>query len=296
MVSVVVRDDAGTANGALDAVTNRFLVTVTPVNDPPTLVPISDRTINEGTLLLITNVLTDPDLPEDQHVFSLIAPPAGASIGPNDGVFTWQPGEEQGPGTNQIRIVVRDSGVPQLSATNRFAVVVLEVNSPPVLTVPASRTVLPGVPVSFNLPAMDSDLPFNGLTFSLGAGAPPGSSLNATNGLFSWTPPLVPVPGTNVFTFIVTDKGAPALSDQKDVNLLVASQPVIESITSSGGMVTIRWSALAGLSYRVQFKTNLGQASWTDLQGDVIANGPTATKTDSTTASGQRFYKLAVLP
>jgi hypothetical protein len=293
---VVVRDDAGTANGAFDTVTSTFRVTVTPVNDPPTLVPISDRTINEGTLVLITNVLTDPDLPEDQHVFSLIAPPSGAAVGPSDGVFTWQPGEEQGPGTNQITIVVRDSGTPPLSATNRFTVIVLEVNSPPVLTVPANRTVLPGIPVSFSVSAEDSDLPANGFVFTLGAGAPPSASLNTTNGFFSWTPPSAPIPATNVFTFVVTDKGAPALFDQKDVSLVVVSQPFIESITSSGGMVTIRWSALAGLSYRVQFKTNLGQATWTDLQGDVIANGPTATKTDSTTVSGQRFYKVTALP
>ncbi|HEU0010882.1 MAG TPA: LamG-like jellyroll fold domain-containing protein [Verrucomicrobiae bacterium] len=295
-VSVVVRDDAGVANGALDAVTNTFLVTVTPVDDPPTLVPITDRTINEGTLLLITNILTDPDLPEDQHVFSLIAPPSGAAIGPSDGVFTWQPGEDQGPSTNQITIVVRDGSVPPLSATNRFTVVVLEVNSPPVLTVPANRTVLPGVPVSFSVSAADSDLPANGLTFSLGVGAPPGASINGTSGLFSWTPPPAPVPGTNVFTFMVTDNGAPAQSDQKNVSLVVVSQPVIESITTSGGMVTVRWSALAGLRYRLLFKSNLGQASWTSLPGDVVANGSTATKSDSTAAGGQRFYRVTVLP
>jgi len=296
VVSVVVRDDAGTANGALDSVTNRLFVTVTPVDDAPTLAPISDQTINERTLVLITNVLTDPDLPQDQHVFSLVAPPSGATIGPNDGVFNWQPGEDQGPGTNLITIVVRDGGVPPLSATNRFTVVVMEVNSPPVLTVPASRTVLPGVPVSFNVAAADTDLPANGLAFSLGPGAPPGASLNATDGFFSWTPPLAPVPGTNVFTFVVADNGTPVLSDQEAVTLVVVSQPVIESITSSGAMVTIRWSALPGLSYRLQFKTSLGQASWTDLPGEVVANGSTATKSDSTATSGQRFYKVTVLP
>jgi hypothetical protein len=296
MVSVVVRDDAGTANGALDAVTNSFLVTVTPVDDPPTLVPISDRTLNEGTLLIITNVLIDPDLPEDQHVFSLIAPPSGAAIGASDGVFTWQPGEDQGPSTNQITIVVRDSSVPPLSATNRFKVVVLEVNSPPVVTVPGNRTVLPGVPVSFSVSATDSDVPANGLTFSFGTGGPAGASLNATNGLFSWTPPLAPVPGTNVFTFVVTDTGMPPLSDRKHVSLVVVNQPVIESITSSSGIVTIRWSTSAGLGYRIQFKSNLGQTTWTDLPGDVVANSSTATKSDSIAAGGQRFYRVTVLP
>jgi hypothetical protein len=98
VVSVVVRDDAGAANGAQDRVTSAFLVSVAPLNDPPMLVPILDQTINEGMLMRLTNVLTDPDLPDDQHFFSLIAPPSGALISLNDGVFTWQPGEDQGPG------------------------------------------------------------------------------------------------------------------------------------------------------------------------------------------------------
>ena len=77
---------------------------------------------------------------------------------------------------------------------------------------------------------------------------------------------------------------------------MVVSQPVIESITTSGGSVTVRWNALAGLRYRLLFKSNLSQATWTDLPGDITANGSTATKSDSTAAGGQRFYRVTVLP
>ena len=55
------------------------------------------------------------------------------------------------------------------------------------------------------------------------------------------------------------------------MTFVVATQPVIQSITASAGSVTIQWSALAGLSYRLQFKTSLDQAAWTDLPGDVVA-------------------------
>jgi uncharacterized repeat protein (TIGR01451 family) len=294
-VSVVVRDNAGAANGGQDTVTRTFPVAVIPVDDPPTLAPVADQSINEGLLLALTNVVNDPDLPGDQHTFSLLTPPVGATIGPSNGIFTWQPTEAQGPGTNTITVVVRDSGSPPLSATNRFTVRVMEVNQPPALTVPASRTVLSGVPVSFTVSATDGDLPANALSFSLGPGLPPGASLNAASGLFSWTPPATPLPGTNVFSFVVSDNGMPSLSDQRSVTLTVVPQPLIESITRSGGTATIRWSAQAGLGYRVQFKTTLDQPNWTDLSGDIVAAGASATKSDAA-SGGQRFYRVTVLP
>jgi hypothetical protein len=203
-------------------------------------------------------------------------------------------GKIKGRGTNLITIVVRDNGTPPLRATNRFTVRVIEVNEPPALTVPASHTVLPGKSVSFSVSATDGDLPANALSFSLGPGSPLGASLNAASGLFSWTPPATPVPGTNVFNFVVSDSGVPSLSNQRSVTLTVVPQPLIESITHNGGTVIIRWSALAGLGYRVQFKTTLDQPNWTDLSGDIVAAGTSATKND--VASGQRFYRVTVLP
>jgi len=43
-VTVTVKDDGGTASGGIDTVTRTFTVSVTPVNDPPTLNAISDPT------------------------------------------------------------------------------------------------------------------------------------------------------------------------------------------------------------------------------------------------------------
>jgi hypothetical protein len=46
-------------------------------------------------------------------------------------VFSWTPTPAQAPSTNTISVIVRDSGVPQLSATNSFIATVLQTNSPP---------------------------------------------------------------------------------------------------------------------------------------------------------------------
>src|SRR5207245_4845759 len=41
-ITVILKDDGGTANGGIDSLTNSFIVTVLSVNDPPTLDPLSD--------------------------------------------------------------------------------------------------------------------------------------------------------------------------------------------------------------------------------------------------------------
>lgn len=47
IVTVTVRDNGGTAGGSIDTVTRAFTVTVLPVNDPPLIAVIADRTIDE---------------------------------------------------------------------------------------------------------------------------------------------------------------------------------------------------------------------------------------------------------
>jgi hypothetical protein len=49
----------------------------------------------------------------------------------------WTPDENQGPSTNTVVVKVSDDGVPPLSATNSFVVVVTEVNvAPPLVALP----------------------------------------------------------------------------------------------------------------------------------------------------------------
>ncbi len=54
---------------------------------------------------------------------------------------------------------VFDNGSPSLSATNSFTLTVNEVNSAPVLTLPANQTIDELVPWSANATATDTDSP-----------------------------------------------------------------------------------------------------------------------------------------
>src|SRR5437867_12602269 len=81
-----------------------------------------------------------------------------------------------------ITTVVTDNGVPPLSATNSFTVIVNEVNSAPVLTVPTNRTIDEMTTFVATNTASDSDLPANALTFSL-VSAPNGVNLDPRTGV-----------------------------------------------------------------------------------------------------------------
>ena len=67
----------------------------------------------------------------------------------------------------------------------------------------------------------------------------------------------------------------------------------ILEVTRSGGSTTLRWEALPGAAYRVQYKANLPATTWSNLSGDVTATGLTASKTDTPPAGTlQRFYRV----
>ena len=118
----------------------------------PVVAPIGDRAVKVGTRLSFTVSATDADLPRQALRFSLDpGAPAGASIDPVTGVFSWTPSPNQGSSTNPVSVRVTDSGTPPLSATNSFVVVV---NTPASITrQPASQTVNPGVDVTFSVEA-----------------------------------------------------------------------------------------------------------------------------------------------
>ena len=62
-----------------------------------------------------------------------------------------------------------------------------------------------------------------------------------------------------------------------------------------GTDATLVWSAVNNRTYRVQYKADLNDPSWTDVPGDVTASGATASKTDTGAADAQRFYRVHVV-
>jgi hypothetical protein len=105
--------------------TNEFTVVVTEVNRAPSLVQPPNCLVHAGTTLIVTNRATDADWPTNTLEFSLISAPAGMAIDARDGTITWQPTTAQASSTNVVSVSVSDNGVPALSDTRIFEVVVL---------------------------------------------------------------------------------------------------------------------------------------------------------------------------
>jgi hypothetical protein len=76
---------------------------------------------------------------------------------------------------------------------------------------------------------------------------------------------------------------------------LLASGPVLTEPSLNGGLLTLRWSALPGRAYRVEYRDSLGTAGWMPLGGDVVAADATAAVADIVpTAPAQRFYRVVL--
>lgn len=116
------------------AASETITVTVNEVNTAPVLAAIGNKTIAEGALLGFTASASDADLPANGLTFSLAAGvgpgatpvPAGASINPATGAFTWTPTPAQGPGSYTFKVMVTDNGLPALSDEEQITITVVE--------------------------------------------------------------------------------------------------------------------------------------------------------------------------
>ena len=126
-ISVIVTD---TSTPSLSA-TQSFTVTVLQSNLPPIIAPVPDQIIYVLTPLTITNSASDTNLPVQTLAFSLNTnAPAGAVIDPASGIFYWTPDITYTNTTNALNVIVTDNGLPPLSATNSFSIIVAP---PPVI-------------------------------------------------------------------------------------------------------------------------------------------------------------------
>jgi hypothetical protein len=226
--------------------------------------------------------------------FSLSNAPAGATIHPGTGVFSWTPTEEQGAGVYEITVIVTDNNLPPFSDRKTFQVTVSEVNLPPVLAAVSNRTVHAGALVSFTNSATDADLPPNGLSFSLDPGAPAGAGVDLSSGVFTWQTGSADAGTTNPITVRVTDNGVPPLDDAESFGVVVVAPPSLAGVAAAGNEFVLGWDSIPGTSYRVQYKDELTAPVWTDVVPDLTASGASLSYTNAD-GSGQGFFRVLVL-
>lgn len=221
-VTVTVSDGALTASAT-------FTVTVAEAGIIPVLGAIENAVIDEGNELTFTATATDADLPAQTLTFALGAgAPAGATIDPATGVFSWTPSEAQGPGTYEIRVTVSDG---ELAAAETFSVTVAEVNVAPQLGTIGDKSVHELTRFTFTATATDADLPAQALVYSFGAGAPAGAAIDPATGAFTWTPTEAQGPRRYPLTIIVSDG---TLTDSETITVTVREVAAPKPPATSG--------------------------------------------------------------
>jgi VCBS repeat-containing protein len=186
-------------------------VTTKEVNIAPRLSNVAaSANINELSAYTFTAAAADIDIPVQTLTFSLIDAPAGASINPSNGAFSWTPTEAQGNNSTYNFAVRVSDGVVNTDLPIKLTA--LEVNSSPILPEIAAQTIDELKPLSLTANGSDTDIPVNTLTYLLGEGAPSGMTIDSKIGAISWTPTEAQGAGDYSATIRVTDNGSPNLS------------------------------------------------------------------------------------
>ena len=109
-----------------------FYLTVNPVNDAPIFSSVADRAINPGVSLTVPAIATDVE--GASLGYALISGPAGCSVNPSTGTFTWRPTIAQSGVTYPVAIRATESGTGGLSSTLNFLTTVNSATAPQVST------------------------------------------------------------------------------------------------------------------------------------------------------------------
>ena len=208
-------DDGGLSNSVA---TRMFMVTVLPINDPPSVLGPGPVTTPEDTSTGPLPVFV-ADIDSPPTAITLFALSSNPSLVPTNNISFVEAGTnrtvELRPLTNQfgvatISIVASDG---QLSATNTFQLNVTSVNDPPTIAAINNVTTPEDVMASGSVTVADDETSSSALTLSATSGNPgviANSGINFSPGSGTRTMTLTPVTnasGASVITVMVTDGG-----------------------------------------------------------------------------------------
>ena len=310
-LTITTNDLGNTGSGGALSDTDTVQIDITPVNDAPVLDPIGNQSVNELETLTFTATASDSDIPADTLTFSLDATSlaAGMSIDANTGVFTWTPTESDGNTTPNVTVTVTDSGTGNLMDSETFTITVNDTNTPPVLDPIGDQSVNELETLTFTATASDSDIPADTLTFSLDATSlAAGMSIDASTGVFTWTPTESDGNTTPNVTVTVTDSGTGNLMDSETFTITVNdtnTAPVLDPIgdQSVNELETLTFTATASdsdipadtltfsldatsLAAGMSIDASTGVFTWTPTESDGNTTpNVTVTVTDSGTGN-----------
>ncbi len=206
----------------------RVNVTVAEVNRPPGFVSLPEQLVDEGELLAVQFVATDPDLPPNRLTFTLGPDaPADATLTP-EGAFSWVPDESRGGSIVSFSVRVTDDGTPPLSDSGVVRIRVHEVPNPPIMPFIEPQVVDEGNLFRLQVVAHDPDTPPSPLVFSLES-APAGARMDSATGVITWLTTEADGPTNAIFVVTATEVNPPRQSTSRTFSVLVneVNQPPV---------------------------------------------------------------------
>ena len=256
-IKVIVKDNGGTANGGVEAVTNTFLVTVTSVNDAPTLNALANLTLNEDPGLQTVNLAgISTGAANETQTLTITATSSDTAVVPHPtanytsanttGTLTFTP-VLNASGTATIKVIVMDNGLTANggvdAVTNFFTVTINGLNDAPTLTAIANPAAIleDAGQQTVNLAGISSGAANETQTLTITAtssntGLIPNPTVNysgtGANGTLTYTP-VGHANGTATITVIVKDDGGTANGgvDAKTNTFVVAVTAVNDAPT-----------------------------------------------------------------
>jgi hypothetical protein len=102
-------------------------------------------------------------------------------------------------------------------------------------------------------------------------------------------------PGDYSFVVRVTDNGVPPLSATTSFKVTLLPGTFITGARIMNGQLTFSFSSILGRNYRVEWSDSLLPGSWQPLVATQPGTGQMITISDPVTATGTRFYRIALL-
>jgi hypothetical protein len=297
-VAIVASDGRG---GSAQA---SFTITVTDINRVPTVQSIPDQTVTEGQLLTVTPSANDPD--NDALTWTGSNIPTGASVNATTGVFTWTPSQSQGGTYSNVTLTADDGKGGVASAS--FSITVNAVNTPPSVASIGNQLTGEGTLLTITPSASDAD--GDVLTWS-GSNLPAGAVVNASTGVFTWTPgydqagayPNVTLTaddghgGTGSTSFLIVVQnvnGPPAVQSISDQTVAENVQLTVTPSASDPDNDVITWSG-ANLPAGATVNASTGVFMWTPGYGDAgTYPNVTLIASDGISGTGSASFTIVV--
>ena len=247
--------------------------------------------------LVVTNTATDATVPAPTLTYTLTSTVTGTNvpvINPINGIITWTPDGSQAGTSNELTTVVTAGGVPALSDTNVFAVIVNAL--PGISGVTATNG---GYLLTWWAPTNDlfrvqmtDGLPPNWKSFSNSIAY--SGPVTVTNGLFSFFDDGTehPFNGPRFYRLNLLGVGWSPTNPPPATNTVHFSG----SLTTNGGF-QLTWSAPTNDQFRVRWTTNLVPPfTWNLFPGTNTSTSGLFSFTDTNTPLLLKFYELILLP